>query len=428
MMIKFVSGVLVLGLSFAVVEDSAIATFKPPTPNSQCPSKSSSSKQQIKQRQASWDFLVFGGGGEPDNNEIALEKNLLYFQRTLSTMGYPPAIATMFFANGNNGQATVRYIDEAGNQKFKVPTIPNLKGASTVENLKRSLTSSSKSNKPVFFYFTGHGALNKKDANNNALVMWNDDRMSVRQLAAILDRFPAHNSNQRSNQQSNQRAFVTMMAQCYSGSFANLIYTDGDPSRAIAPQNRCGFFATIKTLPSVGCTPAVDESDYRDYSSSFFAGLSGRDRTGKSVSSADYNRDGHISFAEAHAFAKVDEVTSDLPISTSEAWLQNQSSIQLRYQIFSQPLAKLIRTARPEQRYVVTSLTKKFGMNPNFSLSKNKENLSLAPNKFKTEEDAVYFIRLQMELINIGIEKQIRNSGNSKSTTILNRILNCENS
>jgi hypothetical protein len=417
MMSKFGSGVLVLGLSLAVVEDSAIATFSPLTQNSQCPT---SSKQQINQRLASWDFLVFGGGGEPDNNEIALEKNLLYFQRTLTSMGYPPTVATMFFANGNNGQATVRYIDDAGNQKFKVPAIPDLKGASTVENLKRSLTSQSRSNKPIFFYFTGHGALNKKDANNNALVMWNDDRMTVRQLAAILDRFPT--------QDSNQKPFVTMMAQCYSGSFANLIYTDGDPSRAVAPQNRCGFFATIKTLPSVGCTPAVDESDYRDYSSSFFAGLSGRDRTGKSVSSADYNRDGRISFTEAHAFAKVDEATSDLPISTSEAWLQNQSSMQLRYQIFSQPITKLLQTARPEQRYVVTALTKKFGMNPNFSLSKNKENLSLDPNKFKTEEDAAYFIRLQMELINIGIEKQIRNSGSSKNTTILNRILNCENS
>jgi hypothetical protein len=76
----------------------------------------------------------------------------------------------------------------------------------------------------------------------------------------------------------------------------------------------------------VGCTPAVNEADYRDYSSSFFAGLSGRDRTGKPVPSADYDGDGKVSYAEAHAFAKVDEYTTDLPISTSETWLQLRSS------------------------------------------------------------------------------------------------------
>ena len=36
-----------------------------------------------------------------------------------------------------------------------------------------------------------------------------------------------------------------MMAQCYSGSFANLIYENGDPAQPVALQTRCGFFATV---------------------------------------------------------------------------------------------------------------------------------------------------------------------------------------
>ncbi|CAN1212246.1 hypothetical protein TUMEXPCC7403_18710 [Tumidithrix helvetica PCC 7403] len=158
MKIKFVSFVLMLGLPFVIGEDGSVSTLKPLSQISQYPSRATASKQQIEQDQAECNFLAFGGGGTPHNNEIALEKNLLYFQRTLSTMGYSSSIATIFFANGNNGQATVRYIDNAGNQRFKVPAIPDLKGASTVENLKRSLADYSNSTKPLFFYFTGHGA------------------------------------------------------------------------------------------------------------------------------------------------------------------------------------------------------------------------------------------------------------------------------
>ncbi|NJN20892.1 MAG: hypothetical protein HC812_06460 [Leptolyngbya sp. RL_3_1] len=95
-----------------------------------------------------------------------------------------------------------------------------------------------------------------------------------------------------------------MMAQCFSGAFANLIYEGGDPEGPVALQTRCGFFATVETRPSVGCTPLVNEADYEDYSSSFFAGLSGRDRVGNPAPSADYDQDGQVTYAEAHAFTK----------------------------------------------------------------------------------------------------------------------------
>ncbi|GBF80720.1 caspase family protein [Aphanothece sacrum] len=233
-------------------------------------------------------FLVMGGGGNPSYNEIALEKNVLYFQRTLKQMGYPPSSANIFFANGNDGQATIRYLNPQRQEKFKVPNIPDLKGSATVQNLNNwvdHLKLNGK-NKPIFFYFTGHGILNHENANNNALMLWGDTPLTVRTLANMLNKLPKNSH------------IVTMMAQCYSGSFANFIYQDGNPNKPLALQTRCGFFATIKTLPSVGCTPEVDEADYRDYSSSFFAGLSGVNRIGKPVASADYNQDGRVSYYE----------------------------------------------------------------------------------------------------------------------------------
>ena len=357
-------------------------------------------------------FLAIGGGPEPQANEIAIEKNILYFQRTLTAMGYNPASAVTFFANGNDGRATVRYLDPQGRQRFKIPEIPHLNGASTIANLLSSIQQASKNSNPIFFYFTGHGIPNRENIDNNAFLLWNQELLTVQQFASILDRLPA------------DKPVVTMMSQCFSGSFANFIYEGGDPQRKVALQSRCGFFATVKTRPSVGCTPAVNEADYQDYSSSFFAGLSGRSRIGKPVASADYNQDGRVSYAEAHAFAKVDEKSTDWPLSTSEAWLQNQTDRIAQQTMMSVPMANILETARPEQMYVVNSIVKMFNLCLGKSFLQNVAGLDKS--KVNTEEQQAYIIRLGMELTNIGAEKQIRSSGNQEAIATLDKLLKCE--
>ena len=335
-------------------------------------------------------FLVVGGGGAPSYNEIALEKNILYFQRTLKQMGYEPSSAAIFFANGNDKQATVRYLDSQRNEKFKVPNIPHLQGSATVENFQKSLKNilEKPDKKPLFFYFTGHGHLNKQNDDNNAIILWEEDLVTVRGLSNFLDKLPQ------------DKQIVAMMAQCFSGSFANFIYQDGIPGKPLALQTRCGFFATISTLPSVGCTPEVNEADYQDYSSSFFAGLSGVNRIGKAVSSADYNRDGRVSYAEAHAFAKVDEKSPDLPVSTSEVWLQRKITKIDIDRILSEPIVKFVNIARPEQKYVLTSLSKLLKFNPQNSYWQNFE--TILDGKSITQVTQAYQLRLLMQLINVG--------------------------
>jgi hypothetical protein len=306
----------------------------------------------------------------------------------------------------------IRYINPQGQEQFKAPEILNVKGATTFGNLQSYFQelASLKDNKPLFLYFTGHGGKNTKDLDNNHFYLWNDDSLSVKQLAKMLDKSP-------------QKPVVMMMSQCFSGSFANFIYEGGDPKRPVALQTRCGFFATIKTLPSVGCTPEVNEADYKDYSSSFFAGLSGRDRMGKKVASADYNKDGKISYIEAHAFAKVDEKTRDFPISTSESWLQRKVSEKQQVVILSKPITESLKTARPEQLYVINSLIKTLQLDKQKSYLENSKNFS---NKTATDVQQGYMGRLQMELVDIAAEKRIRTSGNRKDIATLNKLLKCE--
>lgn len=362
-------------------------------------------------------FLVVAGGGAPGYNEIALEKNVRYFQRTLATLGYSPATAHVLFANGNNGQATVRYLDDAGQERFKVPEIPHILGAATPQNVRGWFNQlveqpAPAEDCPIFFYFTGHGALNASNADNNAAILWGEQQLSVRDLAQQLDTLPT------------DQAFVTMMAQCYAGAFANLIYENGDPDQPVALQSRCGFFATVKTRPSVGCSALVNEADYRDYSSSFFAGFSGRDRLDQPVASADYDQNGTVSFAEAHSFAKVDLATSDWPIATSEAWLQRQASeADIAVILAAQPLADWLLQARPEQAYVVRSLAAQLGFTLQQSYTANLRVTSL-----DNEDEIVqaYATRLKMELINIAITARILDGNDPEKITVLKRLLNCE--
>lgn len=357
------------------------------------------------------EFLVLAGGGAPYYNEIALEKNVRYFQRTLGALGIDLSSARQYFANGNNGDATVRYINLVGQEQFKPPEIEHLDGPATVSNAQTwfERLANKSSPCPAFFYFTGHGAYNDKNPDDNAMILWEEKLVSVQQLSVWLDQLPV------------DQPFVTMMAQCFSGSFANLIYEQGNPDNPVALQTRCGFFATVAERPSVGCTPAVNEADYRDYSSSFFAGLSGIDRTGKAVASADYDANGTISYAEAHAFAKVDEETTDWPVSTVEVWLQEQASEDKITEIFAQPMIAWVDQAAPQRQYVIRGLSEKL----NIDLDQPYDD-QMPPVDFESVTGA-YWVRLGMELINIAVMQDIRQGSDSEAQTVLERLITCEN-
>jgi hypothetical protein len=374
-------------------------------------------KEPCEPKTSEPNFLVIGGGASPESNEIALEKNILYFQRTLKNMGFNSPSTSIFFANGNNGEASIRYLNPQRQEKFKIPNIPGLNGSANLNNLNNwvnQINLNKSTHKPVFLYFTGHGILNKQNSNNNALMLWNNTPVTVKKLSNTLDKLPQDSH------------IVTMMAQCFSGSFANYIYQDGNPNKTLVKQTRCGFFATIKTLPSVGCTPEVNEADYRDYSSSFFAGLSGINRIGQPVASADYDKDGRISYSEAHAFAKIDEKTSDLPVSTSEVWLQQKATEKDLEVLFDTPIIELQKIARPQQKYVISSLVNLFQFNPQKSYLENIEKLQSY--QVATEAQKAYKIRLLMELLNVKMEHKIRESNNQSEITILERLIDCESS
>ena len=125
----------------------------------------------------------------------------------------------------------------------------------------------------LIIYVTAHGERSddRKNPYETSIMLWDDEKLSVSDFVALLDRLPEGVS------------VVAVMVQCYTGGFARFIYDKADPENGLAKQNRCGFFATVHDRVAAGCTPDVDETTYVEYSTYFWEALAGHTRTGQPI-------------------------------------------------------------------------------------------------------------------------------------------------
>ena len=281
--------------------------------------------------------LTIGGGYDSSGNQNSLEKNVQYFTRVLDSSLPAGVDHTIYFADGDQPARDLQYLaeptaetralellsqvfgqEEHFFERYRTNLVPQVAGESSRENLKvwfretaRSLTEGDR----LFIYVTAHGgeSIDPRDPQNTRLHLWNHEDVTVRELTNELDHL------------SPDVPVVVVMVQCYSGGFSNLIYRGGDPSNGLAPHRRIGFFATTHDRVAAGCTPAINEADYEEYSSSFWAALTGQTRLGEKITPPDYDKDGKTSFAEAHAYVLLQGNTIDLPVKTTDTFLRTYS-------------------------------------------------------------------------------------------------------
>ena len=277
--------------------------------------------------------VITGGGPTLQYNQAAIESNVRYVNKLLP----PDAIRTTLFADGNGEKATVQVEDkpaEMTNGEFLFDLAlndPNETGDSGLHyrrpnlgakldgpatsralntlfsDLARELTPSPK---PLFLYFTGHGGAGGRDEDNNVYSLWGDKTLSVRQLSQQMARLP-------------ENVPVTLvMVQCHSGGFANLQFEGGLPDGRPIARDFAGFFASEPDRLAAGCTAETDEAEYHDFTSYFFAALTGRDRIGRIVTGADYNGDGRIGMNEAFCYTLANDRSIDTPVCGSDIFLR----------------------------------------------------------------------------------------------------------
>jgi len=142
----------------------------------------------------------------------------------------------------------------------------------------------------LLVYVTDHGSKDEKDPRNgNAITLWMGDALTVDELRKLTKRL-----------RPGVRV-VMVMSQCFSGGFAYLPLGDGPPTGSV-----CGYFSSTADRMAYGCYPENRGRDNVGHSFQLFEAL---------ATTPD--------LATAHREALVTDGTPDVPIRTSDIYLDD---------------------------------------------------------------------------------------------------------
>ncbi len=313
--------------------------------------------------------LIVGGGPDVENNAAQIEGHVHFVAGTLPTA----ARHVVLFADGKAGHDSVSYADLSAAADAKralailladsdagepvLTRAPQLglpiDGPARLQDFRRALTKISaqaaKVPAPLLLYLAGHGTRDEKNEADTAYDLWEGEALKVRALAAEVARVPR------------QVPVVLVMAQCFSGAFANLLFRGGDPNGALVEGNVAGFFSARKDREAAGCSYATEQADYQDFSSYFFGALCGHDRFGGVVEGADFDGDGTVTLHEAFCHALIHDPSADTPVCTSDVFLKRFAGLP-DATIYGTPYAEAWQAATPAQRAVLDALSERLGL------------------------------------------------------------------
>ena len=275
---------------------------------------------------------LVGGGASLHSSQAQIELNVKW-EREVILRQAAGARLQIFYTDGDRPESDIfswqapvespltlqplaRVFDaqNANGERFYSHTVPGVIGTTRATELVTRLRKEFRQLAPgdrVLFIFYGHGTYNDEDVAGNALRLWGNTLFSVRDMEKVLSEI-------------NPTVPVRwVLPQCYSGGFSRLMHPGAQATRSLVPHDRCGFMSVADDRESEGCTPSINIGDFRDYSTYFFAALDGRTRLGKKLAvNPDLDTNGHVSLREAHFYSMANAVSTDLPRSTSEVYLE----------------------------------------------------------------------------------------------------------
>jgi hypothetical protein len=281
-------------------------------------------------------FLTIGGGYSPSGNQASLENNVLFAQRALGEQGVLGEHNDIYFSDGDAVGKDLQVMDPSSVPKanrlmaeffgsrdslglsYRNHRVPNVNGSTEPENIRnwfRDVGKTMQAGDRLYVYVTAHGSRSsdRQAPYDTTIATWNNSSIRMKEFVEMLDGLPEGVE------------VVAIMVQCHAGGFARFIFEEGDPDQGLSKQRRVGFFATVHDRPASGCTPEVDEASYVEYSTYFWAALSGRNRSGRLIERPDYDGNGVVSFDEAHAYTVITADTIDLPVLSSGEFLSVHS-------------------------------------------------------------------------------------------------------
>ncbi len=308
--------------------------------------------------------LLVGGGPDRDSNAAQIEGHVRFVGQLLPEA----AKHALLFADGKADSASVSYLNletipvekramavllpENGFEPKPPVRVADLglklDGPARLPDFRRAIgrlaTQLAAKPAPLLLFFAGHGTQNEEKEAETQYDLWDGEALSVRELAAELARLPA------------QAPTVLVMAQCFSGAFANVLCKGGEPDGPFVNRDLAGFFSARKDRTASGCSLQTTAADYQDFSSYFFGALCGHDRFGHAIESADFAGDGKVTLHEAFCYALIHDASNDTPVCTSDLFLQRFAPLPPA-EIYMQPYAKILQAATPAQRAALEALS-----------------------------------------------------------------------
>jgi hypothetical protein len=265
-------------------------------------------------------FVAIGAGAEPASTQVSIEQDLALARDTFGDHG------VVLFAGGA-GAAAVHEDAPADDSlrarlgaffdarpgrdaTYRVTALADSFPA-TRANVLESIRAAARQpiGDPLLVYVAGHGEQGAEPA-QNSFSTWGGESITVSDLAAALA--------------GATRSARFVVAPCFSGGFAEIVFDAADAELGPSATVHCGFFAATWDLEASGCDSNPERGKQEGYSLQFLEALRGRDRDGRELArrDVDFDGDGAITFAEAHARARIASGSFDVPTSTSERWLR----------------------------------------------------------------------------------------------------------
>ena len=253
--------------------------------------------------------ILLNGGHNPSSNYLSHLNHIEELTRHLQSLGLPDSSLHVLSADGSDpGKDLARRDPKPERYRLIEGTRlgrrlrpqtelidtpwsgPKLEAA-TNASLERTLHEIAQAPAPperVLLFVTDHGTLNQDDPANNNISMWHED-LSVRQLGGMLASLPDATST------------TMVMSQCYSGSFAELIFDreSAEPSGKV-----CGFFSTTRDRRAYGCYPEGRDRDRIGHAFRFIEALGDVATT-----------------SQAHRRVLESDATPDVPLRSSDLYL-----------------------------------------------------------------------------------------------------------
>lgn len=263
-----------------------------------------------KQRGPLTDAILLNGGGETSSNYFSHHLHIRMMRELLLKRGLASSRIQIFSSDGENPQPD-QVLSKALPMAWLWQQLPEwqlldpmqqvnttLEGARMMPARKIALdkgfsalarkVKARKDSSTVLMFVTDHGTKGRGPWGNK-IELWRE-QLNVASLRRMMEKL------------GSRTRIISVMSQCYSGGFANLLYR---PNWQVHG-NRCGFFSTVANREAYGCFPET----------------------------ATKNRVGHAyrviramrranTYEEAHHKVLTQDLTPDVPISTSDIYLED---------------------------------------------------------------------------------------------------------